>query len=93
MKLNGKVIGEDSMNHVMEMKDVLEHRVHRHEPPVLAQDIQILPNLVESTEDIFAANKPPSMPVHPCGGYYFNSLLQILYNHPFNYPNSVQRMF
>lgn len=50
----------------------------RHEPPVFGE-VQ----LVGETEDYFAVCKPSSMPVHPCGGYRYNSLDLILKYEPF----------
>ena len=91
MKLNGNVIGEEYFDYKMNMQDCLEHVVHKHEPPVLAEDITILPNLLGELEGVFAVNKPSSIPVHPCGGYNYNSLLHMLYCEPFSFSNSIQR--
>ena len=46
----------------------------RDETPVLNIPIKIL-----FEDDIFiVVNKPPSMPVHPCGNFKFNSLIKLL---------------
>jgi 23S rRNA-/tRNA-specific pseudouridylate synthase len=34
---------------------------------------------VEETTDLIAIDKPSTMPVHPCGGYYRNSLMNLLH--------------
>ena len=34
--------------------------------------------IVEENEDFLVVNKPPSMPIHPCGGYRYNSLIERL---------------
>ena len=53
--------------------DRLLHRTHRHEPPVFGEI-----ELIGETEDILAVSKPPSMPMHACGAYRYNSLENIL---------------
>jgi 23S rRNA-/tRNA-specific pseudouridylate synthase len=52
------------------------HTLHRHEPPVLGAPI----NILYETTELIVVDKPPSMPVHPCGKYRHNSLLKILEN-------------
>ena len=37
-----------------------------------------LVSIVASTCDYIAVDKPPTMPVHPCGSYHFNSLFHAL---------------
>ncbi|CAM9950708.1 unnamed protein product [Discosporangium mesarthrocarpum] len=54
--------------------DLVCNRLHRHEPPVVGGDI----NIVLETETEMVVNKPPTIPVHPCGSYRFNSLFYIL---------------
>lgn len=41
---------------------------------MLAREIEI----VEENEDFVIVNKPPSMAIHPCGGFRYNSLIEIL---------------
>ena len=53
---------------------VVRHLIHRHEPPVLAGDVEV----VEVTEDFVAVIKPACMPVHTCGQYRKNTVLGIL---------------
>lgn len=92
MKLNGKVIGVEDGDHVLTMKDIIEHEVHRHEPPVLATLPVFLDNLVEGSDlqGLYAVNKPPSLPVHPCGGYNFNSLIHVIMQPPISFPLPIQ---
>lgn len=78
----------------MKLHDILCHTIHRHEPPVLDQPIHILRNLSSNPkEGIYAVNKPPSLPVHPCGSYNFNSLIRMLTLPPISMPLSIQRAF
>jgi tRNA pseudouridine32 synthase len=70
------------------MGDHIEHLLHRHEPPVLAENLTILENIHENPlSDLVAVNKPPSIPVHPCGRYNYNSLTFILSFPPYSYEN------
>ena len=55
---------------------MIVHRVHRHEPPVLAEGIPI--RIEAAVEDYVAVYKPAGMPVHPCGQYRENTLLMTL---------------
>jgi 23S rRNA-/tRNA-specific pseudouridylate synthase len=57
---------------------MLQHVVHRHEPPVLHA-----PNLYAVCHDeggggVVVVSKPSSWPVHPSGSYFHNSLVNIL---------------
>ncbi|XP_030384802.1 RNA pseudouridylate synthase domain-containing protein 2 isoform X2 [Scaptodrosophila lebanonensis] len=54
--------------------DLLANTVHRHEVPVTSQPIKI----VHMDKDIIVVNKPPSIPVHPCGRYRHNTVVFIL---------------
>ena len=54
--------------------DCLVHVVHRHEPPVLADPIVV----VHESPSVLVVSKPPSLPVHPCGAYRYNSLTCVL---------------
>jgi len=68
--------------------DELTHTVHRHEPAVaLADDITLKDssesttppiNIVYEDDTILVVDKPATLPIHPCGGYNFNSLFEIL---------------
>lgn len=54
--------------------DRLGHGVIRSEPPVSGAEIRVL----HEDDDILVVDKPPSIPVHPCGQFHFNTLLEIL---------------
>ncbi|CAH1233487.1 RPUSD2 [Branchiostoma lanceolatum] len=69
--LNGECVKLDT---VLKDNDFMQNTVHRHEPPVVADPVQI----VEETDDLVVINKPASMPVHPCGGYRHNSVIFVL---------------
>jgi 23S rRNA-/tRNA-specific pseudouridylate synthase len=59
--------------------DVLRHLVHRHEPAVrVSRGGPPLVRVVAETPDCLAVDKPPCLPIHPCGGYNENSLQRIL---------------
>lgn len=59
--------------------DVLRHSVHRHEPAVRVSSPQSpWVRIVANTETCLVVDKPPCLPIHPCGGYHENSLLRIL---------------
>ncbi|XP_074854950.1 pseudouridylate synthase RPUSD2 [Carettochelys insculpta] len=59
---------------VLKNNDFLRNTMHRHEPPVTAQPIQIL---VENDEMV-VVDKPSSLPVHPCGRFRHNTVIFIL---------------
>jgi 23S rRNA-/tRNA-specific pseudouridylate synthase len=50
------------------------HLVHRHEPPVAATPVEI----IGTTANYIAVNKPASMPVHVAGQYRKNTVLGVL---------------
>lgn len=54
--------------------DLLQHWMHRHEPPVSAQRIDVL----EEKDGLYSLNKTAPMPMHPSGGYHHNTLKNIL---------------
>ncbi|MEN2499434.1 MAG: RNA pseudouridylate synthase domain containing protein 2 [Marteilia pararefringens] len=54
--------------------DSISHTSHDHEPPVRIDGIR---KILED-DQILAVSKPPYMPVHPCGRYYYNSLVRIV---------------
>ncbi|XP_065570945.1 pseudouridylate synthase RPUSD2-like isoform X2 [Artemia franciscana] len=54
--------------------DLLANLVHRHERAVVSDPIQI----VHMDDDFVVVNKPPSIPVHPCGRYRHNTVVFIL---------------
>ncbi|CAB3995868.1 RNA pseudouridylate synthase domain-containing 2 [Paramuricea clavata] len=69
--VNGAQTKEDV---ILKDNDIISHKVHRHEPPVTAEPIQI----ISETEDVVVVNKPPSIPIHPCGRYRHNTLVFLL---------------
>lgn len=72
IRINGNIVTTD---YVFKGQDQLTSRVHRHELPILAADIAI----VHQDDNLLVINKPPSLPIHPCGRYRFNSCLAMLY--------------
>ncbi|NXG50368.1 RUSD2 protein, partial [Psilopogon haemacephalus] len=59
---------------VLKNNDFLRNTVHRHEPPVTAQPVQIL----AEDEEVVVVDKPSSLPVHPCGRFRHNTVIFIL---------------
>jgi len=74
VRINNQVVPPE---YVFRNSDKMTHRTHRHEPPV-AGDI----TFVGESDDLIAVHKPATIPMHPCGGYRYNSLTQILKNDP-----------
>jgi len=69
--------------------DTIANTIHRHEPPVSDQPLVIL----AQTDDLVVVDKPPSLPVHPCGAFRHNSVLFILAaEHGLNGLHSVHRL-
>lgn len=75
--INGNQILDKNMHYIMKNGDVFAHKVHRHEPTIYG-DIAF----VGQTDELFAVNKPATMPMHPSGSYKFNSLMSILCHEP-----------
>lgn len=73
IKVNDKIVSPD---YILKNGDVVSHSIHRHEPPVTAQKIEI----IEKSKDFLIINKPSSIPVHPSGRYNHNTVLHILMN-------------
>ncbi|XP_015904344.2 pseudouridylate synthase RPUSD2 [Parasteatoda tepidariorum] len=71
IKINDKSISAD---YVFKENDKVTNRAHRHETPVAAAPIRI----IHSSNEFVVIDKPPSVPVHPCGRYRHNCLLFIL---------------
>ncbi|CAO3639762.1 unnamed protein product [Mucor hiemalis] len=72
---------------VIKHHDMLCHTVHRHEPPVTDQPIDIM----HETEDLLVINKPGSIQVHPSGRYRHNTVVHILrkeLNYDILYPSN-----
>ncbi|VDN97329.1 unnamed protein product [Rodentolepis nana] len=64
------------LDYILRDSDLLEHDVHRHELAILDKPIDV----VYQDESVLVVNKPPSMPIHPCGQYHHNTLVKILHN-------------
>ncbi|XP_065828774.1 pseudouridylate synthase RPUSD2-like [Oscarella lobularis] len=71
IKVNDHVTNMDA---VLTHHDVISHLVHRHEPPVCADPIEV----IEANDDVVIVNKPSSIPVHPCGRYRHNTVIFLL---------------
>ncbi|KIV99999.1 uncharacterized protein PV09_08355 [Verruconis gallopava] len=71
IQVNGKEVKPDS---ILKNGDLISHTLHRHEPPVTADEIGIL----HEDEDLIVINKPAGVPVHPAGRYFHNSVVEIL---------------
>ncbi|XP_077503239.1 pseudouridylate synthase RPUSD2-like [Amblyomma americanum] len=69
--VNSRPVGTD---YRLKDNDLLANTLHRHEVPVLGAPIKILHN----SHDMVVIDKPPSIPVHPCGRYRHNSVIFIL---------------
>ncbi len=69
--MNGEVVDG---SYLLRNNDKLVHRVRREEREVLSRKVRI----IEETKDFVVVEKPASLPIHPCGGYRFNSLIEIL---------------
>lgn len=61
-------------SYVVKSSQKISHFLHRHEPPVLVEDVLILQN----EADVLTVCKPASVPVHPCGQYRKNTVVGIL---------------
>jgi 23S rRNA-/tRNA-specific pseudouridylate synthase len=61
-------------NYLLKNGDKITHKHHRHEIPVTARKIKI----IHEDDDFLVINKPSSIPIHPCGKYRYNSLINIL---------------
>ena len=71
LKVNGEKVDID---YKLQHNDMLANVVHRHEVPVTSDRIQIL----HMDEHLVVIDKPPSIPVHPCGRYRYNTIAYIL---------------
>lgn len=69
--VNGKKVAID---YVLKNNDLILHEAVRKELPVYNVDIPI----VYEDEKLLVVNKPVSMPIHVCGAYNFNTVLNIL---------------
>jgi hypothetical protein len=74
VRINDKIVADQ---YRFKNNDAMLHRTHRHEPSIAG-----VIEFVGDTESLMAVSKPPSIPVHPCGAYRFNSLMYILAKEP-----------
>ena len=79
IQVNSHRVGLD---YTLRNGDKLTHTALRNEPPVLHHQIAI----AYSLPNILVVSKPSSMPVHPSGAYYKNSMIYIL-EHEMGYKN------
>ncbi|KAL3502954.1 hypothetical protein ACH5RR_037403 [Cinchona calisaya] len=71
IQVDGQVV---PISYVVQPSQKISHFLHRHEPPVMAWDIQIL----QKEPEVLTVSKPASVPVHPCGQYRKNTVIGIL---------------
>jgi len=69
--VNGQVAGPDT---VIKNGQVISHTLHRHEPPVTANEIGI----IHESDDMIVIDKPAGVPVHSAGRYHYNTVVEIL---------------
>ena len=69
--VNGKPIDD---TYVIKNSDRIEHYTVRRELPVYNLPIV----KIFEDDEIMVIDKPPSIPVHPCGAYNRNSLVKIM---------------
>lgn len=79
LRVNKKKVTE---NYKIKQYDTIAHTVHVHEPPVVSEPLEVL---LENA-DFFIINKPASIPIHPCGRYFNNSMIKII-EHEYNLTN------
>ncbi|KAH8096786.1 pseudouridine synthase [Cristinia sonorae] len=71
--INGVVAKPDT---IVRNGDRIENVVHRHEPPVTDKPVKLL--LHNPEREFIVVEKPGSIPVHPAGRYFKNTLVEIL---------------
>ncbi|KAH9393542.1 RNA pseudouridylate synthase domain containing protein 2, partial [Tyrophagus putrescentiae] len=71
LKVNGQMVEPD---YILKDNDFITNRIHRHEFPVLAAPIPI----IHKDKDFLVIDKPPSLPIHPCGKYRLNAITSLL---------------
>ncbi|XP_033625770.1 RNA pseudouridylate synthase domain-containing protein 2-like [Asterias rubens] len=69
--IDGKKV---SLDKILVNNEFLRSMVHRHEPPVTSQPL----DLITVDEEYVVINKPASIPVHPCGKYRHNTIIFLL---------------
>lgn len=74
--VNGKQI---SLDYVIQQHDKILHTAPRIESPTYNVD----PHVIGETDEYIAIYKPPSLPIHATGGYFYNSLIKQIGTHYF----------
>ena len=69
--VNGKKV---STEYQIKNGDAIIHHKIRTETPVFNTPIEI----IHEDDSLIVVNKPPSMPVHPCGNFKYNTLSEIM---------------
>ncbi len=62
IRVNGQI---KPLNYLIKNGDRISHTKHRHEIPVLDDEIKI----IHEDDDFLVVDKPCSIPMHPCGRY------------------------
>ncbi|XP_010482444.1 PREDICTED: RNA pseudouridine synthase 7 isoform X2 [Camelina sativa] len=71
IKVDGEIV---PVSYIVKSSQKITHFLHRHEPPVMIDDVVIL----HQEPDVVTVCKPASVPVHPCGQYRKNTVVGIL---------------
>lgn len=69
--INGNPVGFD---YILKDNNFITNLNHRHELPVLATPIR----KIYEDKDTLVIDKPPSVPIHPCGRFRHNCVISIL---------------
>lgn len=72
IRINDALVTEE---YKIKQGDRVQHKIHRHEPPVL---VEPKPEVLHIAEGLMVVCKPPSIPMHPSGRYRHNTLTSIL---------------
>lgn len=83
IRVNDSKIEED---YLIRQGDRVQHRIHRHEPPVL--NVPKL-EIIHVADGLLVVCKPASIPMHPSGRYRHNTLTALLqHRHPDLFPTN-----
>jgi 23S rRNA-/tRNA-specific pseudouridylate synthase len=81
----GRILVNDQKvdaSYIIKNEDILAHTVHRHEPAVAVYSNEApFIKVVEETDDVLVIDKPGTLPIHACGGYHIQSLVNLLEPH------------
>ena len=70
IRINHKIVYID---YIIQNSDFLTRKTHRHEPAIFG-NVEI----IAETDSMVAVVKPSSLPMHPCGAYFYNTLSMML---------------